>query len=205
VTRAPAALVLDLGGVLIDWDPRHVYRQLIPDEDEMERFLSEVCTFEWNHRHDEGRPFDEGVAELVASFPEHETLIVAYRDRWDDMLAGPIPGAPELVEDLATAGVELYGLTNWSSETWPRGRARFPFLTLFHGIVVSGQERVAKPDPRLFEILLDRFGLVAAECVYVDDSTGNVEIARGLGFDAIGFTTTDELRGELTVRGLLPR
>jgi 2-haloacid dehalogenase len=202
---ATKAVVFDLGGVLIDWDPRHLYRKLLADEAAVEEFLATVCTPEWNAGLDRGRPFAEGVAELVERHPEHAAAIAAYHERWPEMVAGDIPGTVEVLAELRAAGVPLYALTNWSAETFAITRGRFEFLEWFDGLLVSGEERVTKPDPAIFQLLLDRFGLDPTATVFVDDSEANVAAARRLGFDAIGFTGHEELRRELVARRLLPR
>ena len=202
---ATKAVVFDLGGVLIDWDPRHLYRKLLADEAAVEEFLATVCTPEWNAELDRGRPFAEGVAELVERYPEHAAAIAAYHERWPEMVAGDIPGTVEVLAELRAAGVPLYALTNWSAETFAITRGRFEFLEWFDGLLVSGEERVTKPDPAIFQLLLDRFGLDPTATVFVDDSEANVAAARRLGFDAIRFTGHEELRRELVARRLLPR
>jgi 2-haloacid dehalogenase len=205
VSVATKAMVFDLGGVLIDWDPRHLYRKLLADEAAVEEFLATVCTPEWNAELDRGRPFAEGVAELVERHPEHAAAIAAYHERWPEMVAGDIPGTVEVLAELRAAGVPLYALTNWSAETFAITRGRFEFLEWFDGLLVSGEERVTKPDPAIFQLLLDRFGLDPTATVFVDDSEANVAAARRLGFDAIRFTGHEELRRELVARRLLPR
>jgi 2-haloacid dehalogenase len=202
---ATKAVVFDLGGVLIDWDPRHLYRKLLADEAAVEEFLATVCTPEWNAELDRGRPFAEGVAELVERHPEHAAAIAAYHERWPEMVAGDIPGTVEVLAELRAAGVPLYALTNWSAETFAITRGRFEFLEWFDGLMVSGEERITKPDPAIFQLLLDRFGLDPAATVFVDDSEANVAAARRLGIDAIRFTGHDELRRELVARRLLAR
>jgi 2-haloacid dehalogenase len=205
VSVATKAVVFDLGGVVIDWDPRHLYRKLLADEAAVEEFLATVCTPEWNAELDRGRPFAEGVAELVERHPEHAAAIAAYHERWPEMVAGDIPGTVEVLAELRAAGVPLYALTNWSAETFAITRGRFEFLEWFDGLLVSGEERVTKPDPAIFQLLLDRFGLDPTATVFVDDSEVNVAAARRLGFDAIRFTGHEELRRELVARRLLPR
>ncbi len=197
------ALVFDLGGVVVDWNPRHLYRKLFPgDERGMQFFLSHVCNGEWNARHDAGRPFAEGIAELQAQHPEHTALIAAYWERWDEMLPGPIPGAPVLLRELRAAGVPLYALSNWSAETWPRVRERFDFWDCFDGIVISGEIRLAKPDPAIFEYLLERFALEAGSALFIDDSDTNVEAARLVGLQGLRFASVPQLRHELRSLGI---
>ena len=202
MTVRPAAVVFDLGGVLIDWDPRHLYRRLIPDEAEMERFLRDVVSAEWNLEHDRGRSFAEGVALLTRKHPEQADLIAAFHERWPEMLGGAIEGTVEILAELRTSGVRLLALTNWSAETWPIGRARFPFLAWFEAVIVSGAEQLVKPDPGIFRILVDRHGLDPATTVFIDDLPRNVEAAAALGFRAIRFTTPAALRGDLAAEGM---
>jgi 2-haloacid dehalogenase len=196
-------VVFDLGGVLIDWNPRHLYRKLFQDEAAMEHFLATVCTAEWNDQQDRGRPFAEGIAELVARHPDQAAAIAAWHERWDEMLAGEIAGTVELLAELRTGGRPLYALSNWSAETYLVARGRFPFLEWFDGLVISGEERIAKPDREIFELLLDRFRLEPAATVFVDDAAANVAAAAGLGMDAVLFRDPAQLRDELAARGLV--
>ncbi len=202
---ATKAVVFDLGGVLIDWDPRYLYRKLLADEAAVEEFLATVCTPEWNAELDRGRPFAEGVAELVERYPVHAAAITAYHERWSEMLGGDIGGSVELLAELRATGVPLYALTNWSAETFGIARERFEFLSWFDGVLVSGEERMIKPDPAIFRLLLDRFGLDPQATLYVDDSPANVAAAGDLGFDAVRFTGPEQLRRDLEARGLLAR
>ena len=202
---ATKAAVFDLGGVLIDWDPRYLYRKLLADEAAVEEFLATVCTPEWNAEQDRGRPFAEGVAELVERHPVHAAAITAYHERWTEMLGGDIAGTVELLDELRDTGVPLYALTNWSAETFGIARERYRFLEWFDGVLVSGEERMVKPDPSIFQLLLDRFGLDPGAAFYVDDSPANVAAASELGFDAVRFTGPGQLRRDLGLRGLLGR
>lgn len=197
--------MFDLGGVLIDWDPRYLYRKLLADEAAVEEFLATVCTPEWNAEQDRGRPFAEGVAELVERHPVHAAAITAYHERWTEMLGGDIGGTVELLAELRDTGVPLYALTNWSAETFGIARERYQFLEWFDGVLVSGEERMIKPDPAIFQLLLDRFGLDPGAAFYVDDSPANVAAASELGFDAVRFTGPEQLRRDLEARGLLDR
>ena len=197
------AVVFDLGGVLIDWDPRHLYRKLLDDEAAVEEFLATVCTPEWNAEQDRGRPFAEGVAELVGRHPVHAAAITAYHERWPEMLGGAVGGTVEVLAELRAAGVPVYALTNWSAETFGIARERFEFLEWFDGVLVSGEERMIKPDPAIFRLLLDRFGLDPGATFYIDDSPANVAAADRLGFDAVRFTSPAQLRRDLEARGLL--
>ncbi len=198
------AVVFDFGGVLLDWNPRHLYRRLFPDDDAaMELFLEAVGFTDWNIQQDLGRPFSVAVAEQSARFPEYADLIGAYHVRWEESIAGPIQATVDLLAPLKEAGYELHGLSNWSAETFALSRARYGFFDLFDTIVISGQERVIKPDARIFEILLERTGRAANECLFVDDSRANVAAARDLGFEAFHFTSAGDLASDLRRRGLL--
>ena len=197
------AVVFDLGGVLIDWNPRHLYRKLFEDEAKMERFLSEVCSPVWNVTLDAGMSFDEGIAELLRRHPDEAHLIRAWKERWEEMLGGAIEGAVALLDELHAAGMPLYALTNWSAETFPIGRRHFPFLERFRDIVVSGQEKIVKPDPRIFELLVRRTGVAPERTVFIDDAERNVAAAARLGFRAVRFTDPESLRASLTALGAL--
>jgi 2-haloacid dehalogenase len=199
----PTAVVFDLGGVLVDWDPRYLYRKLFDDEAEMDRFLSEVCTMEWHHAHDLGVPPEETCPPLIAAHPEYAEHIWAWTARSEEMVAGPIEESVEILRALKDRGVPVYGLTNMETWTYPGRRERYPFLRWFDGTVVSGFEGVAKPDPRVFELLLDRFGLDAARTLFIDDSPKNVAAARGVGMQALEFESPAALRDELIAAGLL--
>ena len=202
--RAIDAVVFDLGGVLIDWNPRHLYRKLFPGDDRaMEAFLASVATPDWNARQDAGRSFAEGVAALKVRHPGHGALIDAYDVRWEEMLGGPIDGSVALLVDLRARAVPLYGLTNWSRDKFPVARARFGFLDWFEGIVVSGEEGVVKPAPEIFHRLLDRYGLAPATTLFIDDMAYNAEAARAMGFHAHHFRAPEGLRAELIERGLI--
>jgi 2-haloacid dehalogenase len=197
-------VVFDLGGVLADWDPRYLYRGLFDgDEAAMEEFLATVTTGEWNHAMDAGRDRAEAVAELAAAHPQHEPLIRAWVDRWEDMLGDEIAGTAAVVDELAGAGVRLLALTNWSAETFPAARDRYPSFARFEGIVVSGEHGLAKPDPDLYGVLVRRFGVDPGTTAYVDDKVTNVEAAAALGFTGVHFTTPDVLRDDLVRLGLL--
>ena len=203
--RGHSTVVFDLGGVLIDWDPRHLYRKLFAgDEAAMEHFLATVCTHEWNRCQDAGRSFAEGARLLKAEHPDKTELIDAYGNRFDEMLAGPIPGSVEILAELRDRGIPLYGLTNWSAETYPAALQRFAFLRWFRGILVSGEVQVIKPEPRIFELLIERFAIEPQRAVYIDDVEANVAAARPFGIHGIHFTTPANLRQELAGRGLLP-
>jgi 2-haloacid dehalogenase len=201
---AVRAVVFDLGGVLIDWDPRYLYRKLFDGQEaEMEAFLSEVTTKEWNHRQDAGRPWAEAVAELCADHPEKRELIEAYASRWEEMLGGPITGTVEVLAELRAADVPLYALSNWSAETFPRAREIYDFLGWFDGTVISGDVGVTKPDSRIYEHLLATFALEPGDVFFTDDLEANVEAAQALGIEAAVFRGPEPLRRDLVTAGFL--
>jgi 2-haloacid dehalogenase len=191
------AVVFDIGGVLLDWDPRHLYRKLFADEEAMNRFLDQVCTMEWHQRHDRGYSVVESCEKLATAHPEHAELIRAWGHRGEEMVAGPIDGSVEILKELRRAGVACYALTNMERESYPRRVARYPFLSWFDGAVVSGFEGVIKPDPEIFRLLLSRFDLRPESTLVIDDSAANVEAARTLGMHALRFRSPAQLRAEL--------
>ena len=196
------AIAFDLGGVLIHWDPRLLFRKLLPSEDQVERFLAEVCTSEWNSALDAGLPLERGIAERAERFPHHEPLIRAYGERFAEMML-PMPASIALLGELRERGVALYALSNWNAETFERTRALIPFLGAFDGLVISGQVGLAKPDPRIYRQLLETHGLEAAGLLFVDDREPNVEAANALGIEGLLFEGPALLRAELVRRGLL--
>lgn len=196
-------IVFDFGGVLVDWNPRHLYRKIFSSEEEMEGFLAQVCNGEWNAKQDAGRPFAQAVAELQKQYPQYTEQIAAYFDRWGEMLGGEIPGMADLVRMLKRKGYKLYGLTNWSVETFPLARAKYSVFDMLDGMVVSGEEHIIKPDPEIYKRLLTRFQLRAPDCLFIDDSPANVAAARQLGFDAVRFESAAALERELKRRNML--
>jgi 2-haloacid dehalogenase len=203
MTTQITAVVFDLGGVLIDWDPRHLYRKLFgADEAAMDRFLAEVCSPAWNARLDAGRPFADGVAELVEAHPDQAELISAYQLRWAEMLGEAFDGTVAILRELRRAGFATYALSNWSTETYPVTRPRYPFLDEMDGILISGEVGVGKPDPAIFRHFLERFRLTAENTVYIDDWDLNVATAAALGMTAILFRGAAELRRDLRSLGL---
>ena len=196
--------IFDLGGVLIEWNPRHLYRKLFNgDEAAMEHFLDNVCTTEWNQRQDAGRTFAEGIRELMPLHAERLELIEAFGKRFAEMIPGAIEGSVAVLSELKQLGVPIYAITNWSAETFPPQRERFAFLSWFQGIVVSGFEGVIKPDRRIFEILCERYRIPPEAAVFIDDVPHNAEAASKLGIHGIHFRSPDQLRGELVGLGLL--
>ncbi len=196
-------MVFDLGGVLIDWDPRHLYREVFADPQEMEVFLRDIVSPDWNAEQDAGRTWAEATALLIDQYPDHEELIRVYADRWQEMLAGPIDGTVAILAEVRDQGTPIYALTNWSAETFPRARPLFPFLDWFLGIVVSGDEGIRKPDPEIWRRLVSRYGLDPTRTVYIDDVPRNVEVATELGFQAIRYSDAVTLRADLLRLGAL--
>jgi 2-haloacid dehalogenase len=205
MTNAKPVIIFDLGGVLIDWNPRYLYRKLIADEAVMEQFLAEVCRPEWNAQQDHGRPFAEALAELAAQFPAKEALIRAWWERWPETMNGALEGTVEILRELRATGHRLFALSNWSAETYPHAEAQFEFLQWFEYVALSGRLKLSKPQPEIFAHLLDRIAQPAAECIFIDDSFANVEAARRLGIQAIHFTSPDALRAELAALSVFPR
>jgi 2-haloacid dehalogenase len=196
-------VVFDLGAVLIDWDPRHVYRPLFLDDAAMEEFLATICTPQWNAQQDRGHSMAAATAALVAEHPEHTNLITAYYGRWHEMLGEPIEGTVAIAAELAASGVRLLALSNWSAETFPLALPKLPILSRFDGIVISGSVGLVKPEPAIYELLIERHAVDVANAMFIDDSAANVAAASQLGFDAVVFTSPEQLRAELTSRGLL--
>jgi 2-haloacid dehalogenase len=197
-------LVFDLGGVLIDWNPDYLYNKLIPDEKERKWFLSTVCTPDWNEQQDAGRSLHEATEHLVEKYPAHEASIRAYYDRWTEMLGGPIHETVEIFRELKERGqLKLYALTNWSAETFPVALEMYEFLHWFDGRLVSGEEKMRKPFPEIYRLLIERFGIEPQKAIYVDDNVRNVLPARELGFIGIHFRTPALFREELKGLGLL--
>ena len=199
----PDTVIFDLGGVLIDWNPRYLYRKLMPDEASIEHFLATVCTSEWNAQQDAGRPFSEGVALLSAQFPDQAEMIAAFHTRWIEMIGGAIEDTVTIMTELKESGVPLYALTNWSAETFPLVRPDFEFLNWFIGIVVSGEEKMIKPDAAFYHVLFDRYQLKPEDTVFIDDSKANIETAQRLGVHAIHFNSPAQVREELNGLGFL--
>lgn len=190
-------IIFDFGNVLVEWHPERVYADYYGDEARVWWFLRHVADGEWRNRIDAGESQDDCIAELQRRHPDHSEAIALWRDRWDEMLTGEMPGMRALVRQLKAAGIPLYGLTNWSMETFPAARRRFAILQEIDRYVVSGAERLVKPDARLFRVLLDRYGLRAGECIFVDDNADNVASAQRLGMTGIVFRGADALRTEL--------
>jgi 2-haloacid dehalogenase len=196
------AVVFDLGGVLLDWDPRHLYRRLFADPNEMEDFLARVCTPDWHRAHDLGEDVAQSCRRLARQHPGHRDMIMAWVDHEDEMAAGQLDEAVEVLAELKAGGVRCLALSNMEPVTFAARRDRFAFMSWFDGLVISGIEGVAKPDPRIFRILLGRYRLEPAATVFIDDSPGNVAAARDLGMIGLRYTSAGGLRDRLHSLGL---
>lgn len=190
-------IIFDFGGVLLDWNPRYLYKSYFNNDEEMEHFLEDICNGEWNIKQDAGRPFVEAVKELQAKFPEYAEAIQMYDDDWEKMLKCELPESIDLLKELKTMGYGIYGLTNWSAEKIGYAFANYSFFSLFDGIVVSGVEKVVKPDRKIYEILLERYSLKPGECVFIDDNQDNVDMAKVLGVNAIRFDNIGNVKEHL--------
>lgn len=204
MTSPIKAIIFDFGGVLLEWNPRRLYHRFFPDQPEaLENFLEEVNFAEWNEQQDKGRPFAQGVAELTAQFPQHGHLIRAYHEYWEDSIAGPIQGTVQIASRLKQKGFWLYGLSNWSAETYPLVRDKYEFFDLFDDIILSGEVGLIKPDPEIFMVALKRIGRPASDCLLIDDALPNIEQANKMGFAAIHFESPAQLQEELRQRRLI--
>ena len=195
-------VVFDLGGVLIDWSPYHLYRKLFDSDAEIAAFLEEIDLYTWLQGVDADKPFQAGVEELAAQKPHLADAILAYWHRWPETINGTFADSLAVVAELRDAGVPLYVISNWSSETWHHAE-NLPFLDWFQGVVISGHERMAKPDPRIFTLTCERYDLTPGRCVFIDDMAYNVDSARDVGFHCIQFTNAGALRKEFVNLGLL--
>lgn len=197
------AVVFDVGRVLVQWDMRHLFGKLISDETELDWFLQNVVTTEWHFQADAGRAVAEMVTERKAEFPEYTKHLDAYATRFNETIPGPVPGSYEIIEELAARDVPLFAITNFGAEFWAGFRPTQPVFDHFHDIVVSGEEKLHKPDPAIYRLALDRFELGEGEGLFIDDSLPNVEAARANGFHAHHFHDAPTLRVELEALGLL--
>lgn len=197
------AVVFDVGKVLVEWDLREIYRDLIPDPAERDWFVANVVTPEWHFQHDAGRPLAEIVPERIAEFPEHAALIRRYATHFNDSIPGPVPGTMELAEALAEAGVPLYGITNFGAEFWPAFRPNWPVFRHFRDVVVSGTEKLVKPDPAIYALAASRFGHAPQAMLFIDDNAANIASARDCGWQAHHFIDAPTLAADLVARGLL--
>lgn len=188
------ALIFDFGGVLLDWNPRHLFGKFFNEDlDAMERFLAEIDFFTWNLEQDKGRSFADGVADLSARFPKYADLIRAYDELWEESIIGPIHSTVNTLEPLKEKGYLLYGLTNWSHEKFQLVAHKYPFFNYFEAILVSGDVKLAKPDPAIYQLMLEWIGRPASECIFIDDSVTNIASARKLGFKTIPYESTSQM------------
>lgn len=190
-------IIFDYGGVLLDWNPHYLYDPYFGDVDKAEWFLTHICTYEWNAQHDGGKPVAEGTAELQAQYPEWDKEIALYYNEFMKMMGGQVPGMETLVKDLKAQGYRVFGLSNWSEETFALVRPVYPVLNLMEDMVISGHEKVMKPDPKIFQLALQRFGIQADETVFIDDNPKNVAAANGVGIRGILFESIEKLETAL--------
>lgn len=197
-------IIFDFGGVLMDWNPRYFFRDYFNDDEKMEFFLKNIAEDEWNAEQDRGRSLKDGTDIQVAKFPEWEMEIRAYYDNWTTMLRSDIPENVEVLRKLQHSDYELFGLTNWSAETFPYALENYDFFDIFEGkIVVSGTEKLIKPDPKIWHVLLERYNLKAEESVFIDDNPKNIEVAKSLGFATVHIIEEISLEKELKSLGLI--
>jgi 2-haloacid dehalogenase len=197
-------IIFDLGNVLIEWNPRHLYRKILKDEEEVNWFLENICTSEWNDQQDSGRSFEEATVALVAKHPEWEVAIRAWYDRWQETIPGDIKESVAILETLKQSKrYKLYALTNWSAETFPWALANFSFLHWFDGIVVSGIEKTRKPFPEIFQILFNRYQVEPSRALFIDDNASNIVGGNAVALNTILFHTPSQLRAELERRKIL--
>ena len=196
-------LIFDLGGVLIDWNPRYLYREIFADEVEMEFFLNQVCTPAWNAQMDLDKSFKDAADELIMSYPEYTTQIQIWYDRWEEMIGGPITGTVEILKEIKQSGYPLAALSNWSAETFPIANRKYDFLSWFTHVVISGEAGLVKPDPKIFHLLLQAINRDPEDCIFIDDTQENIQIAQELGFEGILFSSPLQLRDQLEHLGVL--
>jgi 2-haloacid dehalogenase len=202
MAERPPIPVFDIGNVLIRWDPRLLYRRLIADDAEREDFLARICPPAWNLEMDAGKSFAQGVAERAALFPDKAELICAFDSHWVETLGGAVDGTVAVLEELLSKGVGTYAITNFNHEKFEVACGVYPFLTRFEGVIVSGRERMLKPDLRIFRLLCARYGLAAEDCFFIDDSMPNVKAAQTVGMRAHHFERPEDLRAALKAVGL---
>lgn len=196
-------IIFDLGAVLIDWNPRYLYRKIFKTEEEITWFLENICTHDWNEKQDAGRPFEEATDELLVKFPEHEAAIRAWYGRWEETISGDIPGTVEILRQIRDSKkYKLYALTNWSAQTFPWALQNFEFLHWFEGIVVSGVEKSRKPFPEFYQILFDRYKISPSAALFIDDSQRNIDGAQAVGLPGIRFQSPEQLKADLNKMGI---
>jgi len=187
-------IIFDFGCVLINWSQHNLYDTYFGSKEKTDWFIDNICTWEWNNQTDVGKTFASSVEEKIAEFPEWEKEIRMYWERWEDMIGGAVEGMQDWICELKKAGYKVYGLSNWSAETFPLVKEKFPVFKMMDGIVISGEELIAKPDLRIYQILLDRYGLKADECVFIDDRKGNIDAAEALGIQGITFKSCEQAK-----------
>lgn len=191
-------IIFDLGGVLIDWNPHYMYKKIIPNNDERNWFIDNICTLDWNEKQDGGRLIKDAVDELLIKYPEHSNNILAYYDRWEEMLNGPIQGTVDIFKEIKEKNsIKTYALTNWSAETFPRALELYDFLHWFDGRVVSGEEKTRKPFKEIYDIIIRRYDLIKNETIFIDDNLRNIKAAEEVGIRSIHFTDPNSLKNEL--------
>jgi len=197
-------IIFDLGNVLISWDPNRLYKKIFSDDDERAHFLNNICTGDWNVQQDAGRTIEEATQLLVSQHPDYKNEIEAFYGRWTEMFGGAIQGTVEILKQLkAENKVRLYALTNWSAETFPYAIENFDFLQIFEGILVSGEEKLIKPDARIYHLMMERYNITPTEAVFIDDSEKNIVGANAIGLHGVHFTESEKLRKELEALGLI--
>ncbi len=192
-------IIFDFGNVLVQWHPEVVYGEYFGDEAKAWWFLRHVADMDFRQRIDAGESMEDCIREKQAQYPEYEQAVELYRSKWREMLTDEVPGMREVISELRARNYDIFGLTNWSMETFPEARAHFGILQMIDRYVVSGAEGLVKPDPRLFQVLLDRYGLKSEDCSFVDDNPDNVAAAKGMGMQGILFTNAETLRKELAI------
>ena len=192
-------IIFDFGKVLVDWDPHHLYDSYFGDVDSAEWFLKNICTMDWNVQMDAGKPFQQGIEEKITEYPKWEREIRLYWERWIDMMGETIPNMYDWILQLKQEGYAIYGLTNWSIETFPLVKDKYAIFKLMDGIVMSGEEKVIKPDLKIYHILLNRYQLIPEECVFFDDNINNVTAARNVGIHAIQFQSMEQAKESLSL------
>ena len=196
-------VIFDLGNVLIDWDPRYLYRKLFNTDDEVEWFLENICDQDWNLKHDSGQLFSQGILEKSKNFPQYIELIKAWYQRWEEMLGGPIDESVKILSELKEKRVFLYILSNWSAETYPIAEERFDFLSWFDGKIISGEEGIVKPDVEIYKLLVKRYSLTPQQTVFIDDKFENIKAAELIGIHGIHFQNGSKLRKDLQMLKLI--
>lgn len=197
-------IIYDLGGVLIDWNPKYLYRKILDEESQIDWFLENICDMHWNEQQDAGRSLMEGTIEKIKQHPDQAEKIKAYYERWSEMLGGPIGDSVSILKQLKESNkYNLYALTNWSAETFPIAQDRYDFLQWFEGIVVSGVEKMRKPQVEFYQLILERYNIDPSQSLFIDDNLRNVQAAQAHGIDSIHFLSATQLKKELTKREVI--